>query len=203
MKKIFVLFTTILLIVVFSKSSYAISAPWWIYHSYYTHTIGLSSGVKILDPVNVNGSWNIQIAVKNKDIGSAIATIIETEFLADDGTPWLTISVTDYKGKVLEPWGTSCYVYGITCRAEEYKWAMKGNPYYKGYEYKVLDEESLVFYPLYSAKVVQFFSDDLTEAHGRTTISLEDAFKKILKNNIDNTHIFPGTEKIGGVLGQK
>ena len=107
----------------------------------------------------------IKLFVDNEKKAAAISQILPTE--QEFGNVTLKISVVP-SNKLKEG------------KAELYEWAFKGNPAFKYAKTIQIAESGTMDFVVFTKKVVQYFSDDISDIHGLTSTLYADIAKNIL-----------------------
>lgn len=179
----------------------ALSPPWWLYYSYLANSVGKTPGVTVRGPVeDTSDHYVINVIVKNEKRRSALATLIASSGEAA-GMDNLIIQVTDPAGGV-EP---ALVLTGTTTQKSAklktlFTVAFRGNPFY-GKTEMVNSMGFVGAFPIFHARLVQFFADDLSDYYGRQTYVARDLFQIVLNQNVANIPIYPSTQPLAAGSG--
>ena len=188
MKKKFSLTLTIILTAILGMVSQAsaLSPPEWIAYNKLIYSIGLDGRLEIGEPTENNGSNTITIRATTENwFGASLKLILKEQI---DNT---NIVVVDTNGDEI-------VIPSITITPEVVKGAMEivfnWNQYIHSVELRPLlpGSPSSVFL-ITEMENIQFYTDDISKYHGRSTYTAEDMFSMIIKDSIEDIYIYFNT----------
>ena len=196
-KIVFCLFLTLIALAFSARESSALSPPWWLYYYDLYYTVGKTHGVTVQQPVEGTDTVKIDIVVKNQKKREALATFLRQHPEGDEeGT--ITIRVVDGNGNVQAPVEISGTPEEKLAELKNLVLdAFKRNPNFFKIETVApgpMTQPSGV-YIILKAKMVQFYTDDISEFYGRSTYIVTDLFKTVLNAEISDILIGPSTKE--------
>lgn len=159
--------------------------------------MGKTSGVTVQQPVEgTDDTYTIDIVVEDQEKREALATLSRPHPEWDEGGT-ITIRVVDGNGNVQAPVEISGTTEEKLAELKNLVLdAFKWNPNF----FKVEIEDSVNqrfpgVYIIFKARMVQFYTDDISDFYGRSTYIVRDLFKTVLNGEISDIFIFPSTRK--------
>jgi len=195
-----IVFCLVLSVTVFSlgaRESTALSPPWWLYYYDLYYSAGKTSGVTVQEPVEGTDTVKIDIVVKEEKKREALATLLRQHPEGDEeGT--ITIRVVDGNGSVQAPLEISGTVEEKLAGLKNLVLgAFKQNPNF--FKVETVAPGSMIqpsgVYVVFKAKMVQFYTDDISDLYGRSTYIVTDLFKTVLNAEISDISIRPSTKE--------
>jgi hypothetical protein len=194
---VFCLFLTMIALAFSVRESSALSPPWWLYYYDLYYSVGKTSGVTVQKPVEGPDTTKIDIVVKDQKKRVALATLLRQHPEGDEeGT--ITIRVVDENGNVQAP-------VEISGTTEEKMAELKNlvlDAFKKNssfFKVETVPPGSLLQPPgvfiIFKAKMVQFYTDDISDFYGRSTYIVTSLFKKVLNAEISGIFIDPSTKE--------
>ncbi len=193
----FCLFLTLIALTFSARESSALSPPWWLYYYDLYYTVGKTSGVIVQQPVEGTDTVKIDIVVKDQKKREALATLLRQHPEGDEeGT--ITIRVVDSNGNVEPPVVISGTPEEKLAELKNLVLdAFKQNPNF--FRVETVAPGSMTqapgVYIIFKAKMVQFYSDDISDFYGRSTYIVTDLFKTVLNAEISDIFIKPSTKE--------
>ncbi len=183
-RKIVLCFLLILIPLTFSvQESSALTAPWYRYYYALYYSVGKTPGVIVQEPYqNANDTWTIDVVVENQEKREALATLLKPHPEGDEPPYTLIIRVVDGNGILQAPLpiiGTpgqqlaeleNLVLIAFRQNPEFFKVEIVNDP---------VNEDYLVFI-IFKAKMVQFYTQDISDYYWRSTYVVTDLFRTVL-----------------------
>lgn len=152
-----------------------LSPPWYTFHNLLVAALGADPEVKVSELKQHGATYSMNVMTPNKAKSQALAAVLVQ--VKQMGNITVQVSVPPPNHEVSPEANLT-----PTQFAEQLNTALKGNPYFMRTEVRPLvpGRPDAVVFPIFAAKVVQFFNDDLSDYYQNANILAADAFRQIL-----------------------
>jgi hypothetical protein len=166
-----------------------LSPPWWTFHGLVAAALGADHEVKVSTLTQHGSTYSMQVTATNPAKAQALAAVLVQNQQFGNITVQVTVQGQHTSAETgLTP----------TQLAEQLNTAFKGNPYFIRTEVRPLwpGRPNAVVFPIFAAKVIQFFNDDLSDYYNNYNAVAADVFGQMLQAH-GTMGPMCSTEKIG------
>ncbi|PGC86827.1 hypothetical protein [Bacillus toyonensis] len=174
-----------------------LAPPWITYFNEIKNSIGASQNITVGPLIPVGGNYIILVKSKDDEKAVALATLLKP--LVEFGNITVEVIVSNNENQIVESLPCSLDAFEI---AHLFQVALEGNPYFQ----QVVVQPQLpggrnVVFPVFTAQVIQFFNDDISNLCQTFTEVAAMVFQNVMKENIcDISILFSTSCEVGDSL---
>lgn len=166
-----------------------LSPPWITYFNELKSTIGEDPEVTVGPLIPVDSTYIALVNTTNNEKATALATLLNSAI--EFGNVTLTVIVVNNEQEIVT--GVPCPLRPFAV-ADLVQVALEGNPYFEQVVVKPpLPGEPNAVYPVFSAGIIQFFNDDLSNLCNTFTGVASTVFGTIIKESVCGVSILFST----------
>jgi len=166
-----------------------LAPPWITYFNEMQHSIGVGPTITVGPLIPVGGNYIILIQSTNNERAVALATLLKP--LVAFGNITVEVVVSNHENQIVEPMRCPLDVFEV---AHLLQIALEGNPYFQQVVVQPqLPGDKNVVFPVFTAQVIQFFNDDISNLCQTFTEVAAVVFQDVIKEEICNSPILFST----------